>query len=146
MRLSLIVIYCPAPVLDGARRFYGAVLDAEPAREQHGDGPEHWSIASDGTGLVIEVYPECGCCMANCPDVHPDSEGKLTAVPGSAVIAAEYAATLPEEKQAELREQEARGELRIAPQSEMGIDPDRVRILRSALRHSADHPDESERQ
>ncbi|SHR64062.1 Glyoxalase-like domain [Mycobacteroides abscessus subsp. massiliense] len=57
MRLSLIVIYCPAPVLDGARRFYGAVLDAEPVREQHGDGPEHWSIASDGTGLVIEVYP-----------------------------------------------------------------------------------------
>lgn len=58
MKLSLLVIYCPAPVLDRSARFYGAVLDAEPVREQHGEsGPEPWSVTSSETGLVIEVYP-----------------------------------------------------------------------------------------
>lgn len=56
MKLSLLVIYCPAPVLDRAARFYGAVLDSEPVREQHRDGPEHWSVTS-AEGLVIETYP-----------------------------------------------------------------------------------------
>lgn len=58
MKLSLIVIYCPATVLDRTARFYGAVLDADPVREQHGEGgPEHWSVTSAESGLVIEVYP-----------------------------------------------------------------------------------------
>jgi hypothetical protein len=39
-------------------------------------------------------------------------------VPGS-MVAEEYFDTLPAEKQRELREQEARGELRIAPRAEM---------------------------
>lgn len=69
----------------------------------------------------LSGYSECGCCVADCPDVHPDSERKLTAVPGSAVIAEEYVATLPAEKQKALRDQEARGELRIAPRSEMRL-------------------------
>jgi len=61
------------------------------------------------------------------------------------VIVEEYVNTLPEGKQRELRDLEARGELRIAPQSEMRIpDPDRIRILRSAFRHSVDYPDETE--
>lgn len=91
--------------------------------------------SEDPADPTLAKYSWCGCCMADCPDVHPDSEGKLRAVPGSAVIAAEYVATLPEETQAELQEREARGELRILPQSEMSIDPDRVRILPSALKH-----------
>ncbi|MGJ6127058.1 hypothetical protein QN239_31200 [Mycolicibacterium sp. Y3] len=53
--------------------------------------------------------------------MHPDSGSGLRVVPGSAVIAQEYVATLPGEKQKALREQEARGELRIAPQSEMRL-------------------------
>lgn len=57
MKLNLIVLYCPEPVLDRATRFYGAVLDAEPVREKHGEtGPEHWSITS-ADELVLEVYP-----------------------------------------------------------------------------------------
>lgn len=73
----------------------------------------------------LSGYSECGCCVADCPDVHPESGRGLRAVPGSAVIAQEYVDTLPEEKQQALREQQARGELRIAPRSEMrlpGID------------------------
>lgn len=102
------------------------------------------SLRSEGDGL--NGYTECGCCVADCPDVHPEPTGRLRPVPGSLIVAKEHYDTLPAEEQARLREREARGELRIAPPSEMGIDPDRVRILRSALRHSADHPDESERQ
>ncbi|WOF19482.1 hypothetical protein IHV82_01520 [Mycobacterium avium] len=56
MRLSLIVLYVPPPTLDRAAAFYGAILDAEPVAEQHGDGPQHWSITGAG-GLVIELYP-----------------------------------------------------------------------------------------
>ncbi|MBE5469504.1 hypothetical protein E3G67_001433 [Mycobacteroides abscessus] len=51
------VLYVPEPVLDQAARFYGAILDAEPVREQHGDGPVHYSVSSRLTGLTIEVYP-----------------------------------------------------------------------------------------
>lgn len=57
MRLSLLVLYVPPPSLERAARFYGAVLDAEPVREQHGAGPEHWSVTCPSTGLVIELYP-----------------------------------------------------------------------------------------
>ncbi|MFN6549567.1 hypothetical protein ACP6C7_03775 [Mycolicibacterium septicum] len=98
------------------------------------------SIRSEDPGdPTLATYTWCGCCMADCPDVHPDSERELTAVPGSVVVAQEFFDTLPAEKQEALRAQEARGELRIAPQSEMGVrDPSKVRILRSALRHSGE--------
>lgn len=56
MKLSLIVLYVPEPVLDRAGRFYGAILAADPVREQHG-GIEHWSISSSDGCLTIEVYP-----------------------------------------------------------------------------------------
>lgn len=57
MKLSLIVLYVPPPTLDRAAAFYGAILGAEPVREQHGDnGPEHWSVTG-ADGLVIELYP-----------------------------------------------------------------------------------------
>ncbi len=80
------------------------------------------SIRSDEAGdteVDLSRYSECGCCMADCPDVHPDSGRGLRPVPGSTVIAQEYVDKLPAEKQKALREQEARGELRIAPRSEM---------------------------
>ncbi|KAF0967275.1 VOC family protein [Gordonia sp. YY1] len=57
MRLSLIVLYVPEPTLDRAAAFYGAILDAEPIAEKHGDGPRHWSVTSAETGLVMELYP-----------------------------------------------------------------------------------------
>lgn len=60
MRLALIVLYVPEPALDTTARFYGAILDAEPVREQHGSGPVHWSISSRLTGLTVEVYPAGG--------------------------------------------------------------------------------------
>lgn len=81
--------------------------------------------------------------MADCPDVHPDSERNLHAVPGSAVMAQEYVETLPEEKQRQLQELEARGELRIAPRSELSLDRDRSRFLPGARKHLREHPDES---
>ncbi len=56
MRLSLIVLYIPEPSWDMAARFYGALLDAAPVREQHGSGPTHWSVTG-ADGLVIELYP-----------------------------------------------------------------------------------------
>lgn len=60
-------------------------------------------------------------------------------------MAQEYVDTLPEGKQRELRELASRGELRIAPRSEMGLpNSDKVRILRSARRHAIDYTDESE--
>ncbi|SKE69488.1 Uncharacterised protein [Mycobacteroides abscessus subsp. massiliense] len=68
---------------------------------------------------TLARYSWCGCCMADCPDVHPTPTPGFGPVPGSLVIAKEHFDTLPEEKQRELREQEARGELRIAPRSEM---------------------------
>lgn len=56
MKLSLMVLYCPVPVLDRAAAFYGAILDAEPVAEKHGSGPRHWSVTG-ADGLVIELYP-----------------------------------------------------------------------------------------
>lgn len=57
MKLSLVVLYVPPPTLDRAARFYGAILGAEPVREQHGDnGPEHWSVTG-ADRLVMELYP-----------------------------------------------------------------------------------------
>lgn len=57
MKLSLIVLYVPEPTLDRAGRFYGAILDAEPVAEKHNGGPQHWSVTSAETGLVMELYP-----------------------------------------------------------------------------------------
>lgn len=82
------------------------------------------SIRSEEAGdteVDYSRYSECGCCMADCPDVHPTPSPGFGPVPGSLVIAQEYVDTLPEEKQQALREQEARGELRIAPQAEMRL-------------------------
>lgn len=57
MKLSLLVLYVPEPTLDRAGRFYGAILDAEPVAEKHNGGPQHWSVTSTETGLVMELYP-----------------------------------------------------------------------------------------
>lgn len=57
MRLALIVLYVPLERLDATAAFYATVLDAEPVAEKHSTGPEHWSITSRLTGLVVEVYP-----------------------------------------------------------------------------------------
>ncbi|QHN16569.1 hypothetical protein [Gordonia amarae] len=70
---------------------------------------------------TLARYSWCGCCTADCPDVHPTPSSGFGPVPGSLVIAKEYVDTLPEEKQQALREQEAGGELRIAPQAEMRL-------------------------
>lgn len=77
---------------------------------------ENPSIRSEDPRLA--GYTGCGCCVADCLDVHPEPVG-IGVVPGSARVAAEYVATLPLEQQAKLREAEARGELRIVPRSEM---------------------------
>ncbi|WP_078321688.1 hypothetical protein [Mycobacteroides chelonae] len=69
----------------------------------------------------LSRWSECGCCMADCPDVHPTPTPGFGPVPGSLVVAKEHFDTLPAEKQHALREQEERGELRIAPRAEMGL-------------------------
>lgn len=71
------------------------------------------SLRSESNHLT--GYTACGCCVADCPDVHPIPTGRLKPVPGSTVIAAEYVATLPIERQQDLRERAARGELHIRP-------------------------------
>ena len=82
------------------------------------------SIRSEEAGdpdVDYSKYTQCGCCMADCPDVHPTPSPGFGPVPGSLVIAQEHFDTLPAEKQKELREREALGELRIAPQAEMRL-------------------------
>lgn len=73
--------------------------------------------SEDPSDPTLAKYAWCGCCMADCPDVHPDSDSHLQAIPGSTVIAEEYVNTLPADKQQKLRELAARGDLRITPQS-----------------------------
>lgn len=101
---------CDCPRTDHVGSEDGHCLNPSIRSEEAGD-----------TEVDYSRYSECGCCMADCPDVHPESGRGLRAVPGSAVIAQEYVDTLSEEKQQALREQEARGELRIAPQAEMRL-------------------------
>ena len=75
------------------------------------------SIRSEGSSATN--FDWCGCCMADCPDVgHPEPRPDRI-VPGTLEVAEEYVATLPDEKQRALREQEARGELRIFSRAEM---------------------------
>lgn len=81
--------------------------------------PSIRSEEADDTAVDYSRYSECGCCMADCPDVHPTPTPGFGPVPGSLVIAKEHFDTLPEERQKKLREQEARGELRIMPRAEM---------------------------
>lgn len=98
--------------------------------------PSIRSEEADDTEVGFSRYSECGCCMADCPDVHPTATPGRGPVPGSMVVAKEHFDTLPAVQQRALREQEARGELRIAPRVEMGLpNPDRIRILRSAYQH-----------
>lgn len=83
MRLALIVLYVPPPVLDTTAAFYGAILDAEPVREKHGEGPQHFSISSRLTGLTLEVYPAINRPVTATrltfrgPDVHDAVEGLI---------------------------------------------------------------------
>ena len=91
----------------------------------HCTNPSIRSEESADTEVDFSRYSECGCCMADCPDVHPDPTPGRGPVPGSTVVAEEHVATLTAEKQRELREMAARGELRIAPRSEMLPGPRR---------------------
>ncbi|UVO12348.1 hypothetical protein NM962_21200 [Mycobacterium sp. SVM_VP21] len=68
---------------------------------------------------ALARYSWCGCCVADCPDVHAEPDAEFRAVPGSVVVAAEYVATLHPDRQRDLREQADRGELRIVPRVEM---------------------------
>lgn len=81
--------------------------------------PSIRSEEAGDTDIDYSKYSQCGCCRADCPDVHPTPSPGFGPVPGSLVIAKEHFDTLPAEKQQALREQEACGELRIAPQAEM---------------------------
>ncbi len=82
----------------------------------------------------------CGCCMADCPDVHPTpTPGFFDPAPGSVTFAAEYVATLPADEQAQLQAREAAGEIRIRPRAESIPEPLRdIRILRTARKHMRD--------
>lgn len=75
--------------------------------------------SEDPESFAGSRYSECGCCMADCPDVHPEPSPGRESRPGSVTVTAEYAATLPAEKQEDLREREAKGEIRIVPRAEI---------------------------
>lgn len=68
---------------------------------------------------TLARYTQCGCCIADCPDVHAEPGAEFLTVPGSVLVAAEYVVTLHPDRQRDLREQEARGELRIMSRAEM---------------------------
>ncbi len=57
--------------------------------------------------------------MVDYPDVNPNSYRSPRAVPGTGVMAQDYVNTLTETKQRQSRELELRGELRIAPDSDL---------------------------
>lgn len=105
-------------------RYMSELCDC-PRRDHIGSVDGHCTLPSirseeDSDDAVdFSRYSECGCCMADCPDVHPTPTPGFGPVPGSLVLAEEYVQTLPAEKQEELRELAARGELRIAPRAEM---------------------------
>ncbi|WP_139286181.1 hypothetical protein [Tsukamurella tyrosinosolvens] len=112
-------------------------------RRDHIDSPDgrctNPSIASEEADASHAHWSQCGCCMADCPDVHPTpTPGFFEPAPGSASIAAEHVATLPAEEQAQLRAREAAGEIQIRPRAEMLPEGLRVEILRGARRHSRD--------
>lgn len=77
----------------------------------HCTNPSIRSEEAGNTEVDLSRYSECGCCMADCPDVHPTPTPGCGAVPGSTVVAEEYFDTLPAEKQRDLREREERGEM-----------------------------------
>ncbi|QZT56213.1 hypothetical protein [Mycolicibacterium austroafricanum] len=91
------------------------------SEDGHCLNPSIRSEEAGGADVDYSRYSECGCCMADCPDVHPTPSPGFGPVPGSLIVAKEHFDTLPAEKQKELRERESRGELRIAPQSEMRL-------------------------
>lgn len=106
--------------------FAAPVEQCDCPRRDHGDSADGSCInpsirgeESSNTAVDFSRYTECGCCMADCPDVHPTPAPGFGPVPGSLVVAEEYFDTLPSEKQQALREQQVRGELRIVPSSEM---------------------------
>lgn len=113
-------------------------------RRDHIDAPDGRCLnlstaAEEPEDASLSAWTQCGCCMADCPDVHPTpTPGFFEPVPGSATIAAEHVATLSAEDQEQLRAREAAGEIRIRPRAEFAIDPSKVRILRTARTHMRD--------
>ena len=112
---------------------------AEHYRTSRADGrcdqPPIWMDAPEDE--TLRKYTTCGCCMADCPDVHAQQTMRPV---GKATVAEEYVATLPTAKQDQLRAQAAAGELIIRPRSEMALaSSEEIRILPSATkRHSWD--------
>ena len=54
------------------------------------DQPPLWM--DDPEDETLRKYTACGCCMADCPDVHAEQTMRPI---GKATIAEEYVATLP---------------------------------------------------
>lgn len=67
----------------------------------------------------LAAYSQCGCCMADCPDVHAEPDAEFLAVPAAVLVAEEYIVTLDKLRQKDLREQADRGELQIVPRAEL---------------------------
>jgi succinate dehydrogenase/fumarate reductase-like Fe-S protein len=76
---------------------------------------------------ALADYSWCGCCVADCPDVHAEPDSEFLAIPGAVLAAEEYVATLDKLRQRDLREQEERGELRIVPRAELQKWADKLR-------------------
>ena len=97
---------CDCPRRDHIGSENGSCLNSSIRSEETGDTEVDHSRDS-----------ECGCCLADCPDVHPSVAAGVAPVSGSVVVAQEHFDTLPTEQQKDLRKREARGELRIVPRA-----------------------------
>ncbi|MFN3005097.1 hypothetical protein [Mycolicibacterium wolinskyi] len=87
----------------------------------HCINPSIRSEEASDDAVDFSRWSQCGCCMADCPDVHPTSTPGFGPAQGSLVVAKEHFDTLLADKQRALREPEACAELPIMPRAEMRL-------------------------
>lgn len=82
------------------------------------DQPPLWM--DDAEDETLRKYTACGCCMADCPDVHAEQTMRPI---GKATIAEEYVATLSTAEQDQLRAKAAAGLANHQPAIGNGAGP-----------------------
>lgn len=85
---------------------------------------------------ALARYTQCGCRIADSPDVYAEPDAEFLAVPGSALSAEVYVATLHPDRQRDLREREERRGAadRAARRNAPGVCAMKSHCSRSAIR------------